>query len=771
MTEFLEAALKYAELGWRVLPCRPKQKIPATPHGVKDATTNLEQIKAWWAQNPQFNVAIACGKESGVYVVDVDVTEAGDVNGYDSLEEFDELPETVRQDTPRGGFHAFYRTDDPPKNKNSFRPGIDIRGDGYYVVACPSIHPNGGRYVWAPDQGPGQIEIAEFPDFMRPAEKAPWVAPPISQSPRLDPTGVRDDVKMQIAEAYIQHCEPAFQGQGGHDKLFWAAQCMVNGIGLSDSQAFDILSRQYNPFCTPPWNLQEKKDYRDFVRKITEARKHPPSDLPYLWILNDPEYAHLRGEVPQEVRDGAAEMLAAHRESQQQILAGRSVFPARLVTPLEDINQNDLMRPPGLVGEICDWINSTALCRQPFLTLGCALAFCGSLFGRKVTEKTGARTNLYCMGVGDSSSGKNWPPGQIRKLCLQAGALDLLGGETVASDAGIEERIHRFPATLFLWDEIGFLLRSLKANRDTHKTGVVPLLMRLYSSSGSTFTGREYADAEKQRRIIQPCCCIYGSSTPDRFLEGISESELSDGWLSRCLVFRVEDNQPPKSRDRCNDPPPKEVCELVSKWFRRRIKPKNEDLDSYAVVHGGANSATLQPPTQLFVPSTDEAERLLISLDNTAREIGAKDKRSKYLWLKAEENARKVALIIAAGLNYEHPEITWQVAEYACNLISLLIWQFMHTIAPEMVVCSVDAEKRKIARIVEEHGINGCRQREITRRTQHLNQKARNGYIADMLDADILVSEPGPKRKHGRPPTIYWTAGNYVAYLEGQKNG
>jgi len=172
MNQFLEAALKYAQFGWAVFPCAPRQKIPLTPHGVKDATRDAAQIRAWWDKWPEANIAVACGELSGVYVVDIDIKQATGVNGHISLQEFPDLPETVRQKTPRGGFHAFYKTANPPANKNGFRPGIDIRSNGYYVVLAPSIHPNGSQYKWVPDQGPGEIELAEFPDFMRPTTHA-----------------------------------------------------------------------------------------------------------------------------------------------------------------------------------------------------------------------------------------------------------------------------------------------------------------------------------------------------------------------------------------------------------------------------------------------------------------------------------------------------------------------------------------------------------------------------------------------------------------------
>ena len=249
MNQLLEYALKYAALGWQVFPLCPGQKIPFPgTHGVKDATTDEAQIRTWWEKWPNANIAVACGSGSGVYVVDVDVAESGDVNGLKSLvTEFDPLPATIQQSTPRGGFHAFYHATDPPANRNSFRPGIDIRGDGYYVVAAPSIHPNGGQYFWKAGCAPWEIQPAEFPDSMRPTTKAPWIGTPTKISLSTAPQSPANADVFQRASLYLQEVEPAVQGCGGHDKLLWAAVAMVHGFLLSYDKAFDIIAREYNP--------------------------------------------------------------------------------------------------------------------------------------------------------------------------------------------------------------------------------------------------------------------------------------------------------------------------------------------------------------------------------------------------------------------------------------------------------------------------------------------------------------------------------------------
>jgi putative DNA primase/helicase len=139
-----DAALKYAQAGFRVFPLQPRGKEPATPNGFKNATTDADQIREWWTWEPESNVGIATGKQpAGWYLTVVDLDP-------DKMSaEAPDLPPTATVLTGGGGKHLYYRTATEVRNSVSqVAPGIDVRGEGGYVVAPPSIHASGARYVW-----------------------------------------------------------------------------------------------------------------------------------------------------------------------------------------------------------------------------------------------------------------------------------------------------------------------------------------------------------------------------------------------------------------------------------------------------------------------------------------------------------------------------------------------------------------------------------------------------------------------------------------------
>lgn len=136
-------AIRYAHRGWHVLPCGRNGR-PRTANGLYDATVREEQIMRWWEENPKALIGIRTGEESGFWVVDINMRCGND--GLAALtdhfkSDFDlDLEKNLWQKTPAGGFHFCFKYDDnrPIGCGSGFLPGVDVRGDGGYIVAAPS---------------------------------------------------------------------------------------------------------------------------------------------------------------------------------------------------------------------------------------------------------------------------------------------------------------------------------------------------------------------------------------------------------------------------------------------------------------------------------------------------------------------------------------------------------------------------------------------------------------------------------------------------------
>lgn len=244
--QFLDAAIDYASRGMAVFPLKPRDKAPITKHGVHEATTNFDQIQKWWSKYPSANIGIACGKVSGgLLVVDIDRKPNG-VDGLDSLNEWErengELPETVRSITGSGGSHIFYRINGESKNRVNILDGVDIRSDGGYIVAPPSIHNNGHPYEWEYD--PEEYPIADADETVL----------------KLLETG-----KTRQLDKFVM---PGKVGSGKRNDTIFKLACSLQARGLDDEVIVTTCMGTNTKQCDPPLSDDE------VIKIVESALKH-----------------------------------------------------------------------------------------------------------------------------------------------------------------------------------------------------------------------------------------------------------------------------------------------------------------------------------------------------------------------------------------------------------------------------------------------------------------------------------------------------------------
>ncbi len=148
----LEAALAYASWGWPVLPIVPNGKLPATAHGVHDATTDEATIRKWFEGRDDLNIGIAAGSRSGLVVFDIDPRNGGDDSYAEWTAKHGELEAGALQLTAGGGQH-FLAAHDPSIRSCKLVDGVDLLADGRYFLAFPSTI-EGRAYRWEVSSDP-----------------------------------------------------------------------------------------------------------------------------------------------------------------------------------------------------------------------------------------------------------------------------------------------------------------------------------------------------------------------------------------------------------------------------------------------------------------------------------------------------------------------------------------------------------------------------------------------------------------------------------------
>ena len=140
--EPLRAACEYLERGWVPLPLQPRGKTPLVPwRRLQREKPDAKDVVRWWSRWPEANVGLLTGAPSRLAVLDLDGPEPQGL-----AEELD-LPHAPTVRTGRG-LHIYHALTGPTRSAVGLRPGVDLRADGGYVVAPPSLHPSGRPYVW-----------------------------------------------------------------------------------------------------------------------------------------------------------------------------------------------------------------------------------------------------------------------------------------------------------------------------------------------------------------------------------------------------------------------------------------------------------------------------------------------------------------------------------------------------------------------------------------------------------------------------------------------
>jgi hypothetical protein len=176
MNRMLDAALEYAGRGGPALPIVERGKLPLTPHGLKDASTDSDVIAEWWQRWPSANVGVCT---DGFVIVDCD----GPVGKHNWLRFIAGIgfPESPYAWTGGGGLHIWYRRDDhPTRNRAGWLDHVDIRSQGGYVIVPPSVHPSGASYWW--ERSPNDCEVPSMPSRLVDAltRKLVVPVPPVS---------------------------------------------------------------------------------------------------------------------------------------------------------------------------------------------------------------------------------------------------------------------------------------------------------------------------------------------------------------------------------------------------------------------------------------------------------------------------------------------------------------------------------------------------------------------------------------------------------------
>lgn len=303
MSENMDRALDYAaRLGWAVFPvhhvrngkcscgdeaCTSPGKHPACAHGVKEGTTDPDRITAWWQALPDCNIAVCTGELSGVWVLDIDPRHHGDVALSDLEQEHGKLFSSVECLTGGGGRHLYFKY---PKSgivrtrTNHPSPGLDVRGEGGYVVAPPSSHVSGTPYEW---------EVSSVP-FDHPVEEAPqWLQSMVVEIPAAGSPG---SAAQQTPQSQQQQAQPKTVTAGGRNAYITRQAGKLRRAGFTTDEMETALLKLNQTRCIPPLPVGEIKKIAASVGRYSAPHLPTDDELADAWLQKYSDTAYGLGD-------------------------------------------------------------------------------------------------------------------------------------------------------------------------------------------------------------------------------------------------------------------------------------------------------------------------------------------------------------------------------------------------------------------------------------------------------------------------------------------
>lgn len=716
----LQAALAYVSLGWSIFPCwwikdngacacgnaacKSPGKHPLSlvaPWGQNSATIDGDKIRNWWKQFPDANIAVFL-EPSKLCAIDIDPRNGG-LDTIDQLEaKHGKLESDLLQFTGGGGEHRVFQLPAHGTLPGTLGPGVDVKLNGYIMLE-PSNHVSGKQYVWEASSDPRDgIMASPLPDWLRDLAAQRVSAPPVS--------GPAEGRVLSITASQKQEIEEALAAISSDDRDTW----LQVGMAL---QSTDDPQWAYNAWSE--WSQRSTKfDPVDQLRVWRSIRAKGLDGITYRTVF---ELAKKNGVVvlPTPVMAPAVEIdyAALVQSATVDQLDGAKLRTAQKV----QIDER-LLTPPGILGEIADYINHTARKPQPQFAVQGAIAFACTVLGRRFVTNYGNWPSLYLLNIGKSGSGKEWAKTALETMLEACGLESLIGPSSYTSNAGVLSSLHDQPNHVTVIDEFHRELESASVKGNARAQGTVRTLMEVWGRTGGVMRPQGYStfgmsqrdkDTIKEREVRNPALTLLAMAVPD-FWEQIGSLAARDGFLNRFLIVESE-----IGRQVGNHVPTTAVPQNIVNWAQS-IRARYADT----LIDPDTNPS--MAPNAIMVPITEGAMSLFSAFEHEC--LGLMDEHDENglaeMFGRTNEIAMKLSLVLALGRN----DVSVQAsdAEWAILYARTYAKQAVQRLVESVADTEFEATKKQVLNLLVRSGADGMTVSQLndrSRRFRGMNQR------------------------------------------------
>lgn len=733
----LEHALRYAALGWHVFPvwgaqdgkcrCRRLCKSPGkhpvehiVPHGQDDATTDAVTIRRWWASDPLAGIGVFLSR-SGLMAIDIDPRNGG----FDSMDDIEArhgpLVSDVLQFTQGGGEHRVFKlaagmsTSLPGK----LGPGVDVKVNGY-IVLDPTRGVS-GVYDWEASSDPFAGAIpSPLPDWLR--NLVPSTDP--SQAPVVA-------TSRYVTPGQISELADALSAISSDNRDLWVrfglALCPLGQAG------FDL------------WNAWSKK-----------SAKYDPVDAIRVWRSLKPGQFNFESIFWLAQEHGWINPLSAGALSVVvPVESVRIAAPASVTT-----TPQHLLSPPGVLGQVAQWVNETSRKPQPQFAVQSAISFCATVMGRRYCTDQRNWPSLYLLNIGKSASGKEHGKWAVEHLLEACGLARLIGPANYTSDSGVLSALHSQPSHVTIIDEFGKTLEAASVKHSARAASAMKSLMEAWGRCDGTMRPQGYStfgmssrdiDKLEERSVRNPALTLLAMTTPETFFDSIGSAAARDGFLNRFLIVESDIGRQPGQTTR-SLPVPSSIIDWAGE----------------AHAHDGLVdpdvSASLAAVPRIIHVGKD-AEALFHAFEHEA--IGLMDAHDEAgmaeMFGRCNEMAMKLSLVVAVASGWK--KINADHARWSIDYVRHYAVRTVERLATCVADSDFEALTNQVLDAVRKSGQDGLTEREINQRCRKfrgIDMRGKTNVLNTLsFTGDVVRCEFPPASGRGGK-RIAWIAADKV---------
>lgn len=724
----LQTALALARQGMAVFPCQSggdKVKQPKPFLKWREASSvNESQIRKWWQKWPDAAIGLDLAK-SGLVVVDADrhgthdgvaaMGELMEANGYQP----DGVPLVA---TPNEGTHFFYRQPAGKQYGNSrgiLPEGVDIRGHGGYVIAPGTVMQDGRLYEVF-----GQVhEAPVLPDWIGQLIEAERQAEP--PRPVTVERTRHEDIRIQsyCDEAISQESARVRTAPEGarNNTLNEASFSLGQLVGAGWVPRHEIEGLLTNAAIDAGLKQPE---IRKTIRSGIEGGIRQPRCLSENTEISSGEAAAARRLI--ENHDGTL----ADEET------GEIIEPSG-ATSCQGIA---LDYPPGLVGEIAQWIVAVSRKQQPELAIGAALAIVGAACGRQIKGPTQSSTALYVLALAPTGKGKEAPLKAIIRIMMAAGLGHHVGPDQWMSMSALINMVTRKPLACCAQDEFGgFMQRVFHRRASTHERAIPQILRSLWGVNFGPWTTPQWADGTSHI-VDAPHLTLFGASTHEQFYSAMEGAAISDGTLNRFLV--IEGRKQPVEQASPGDAEqvPKSIVDGLRQIYLlsgEMPAAQRNSIECNLAAVGGARQVGWCP---------DGSEQAYREFQTAMESQADRDAQRAEFMVRAPEMAIRIATILAVGRGYDAVRI--DDIRYGLTMVGNSVEYLVAGANEWMTENEQEANVKKVLRLIRES--KRITHVQLMRRAYFLKARDLRDILAMLIESEMIrrieVSTKGRKR-------------------------